>query len=589
MADKTLLNLLRIRACDEEIWRTINNAKVLIDGDDGTIKGGMGGKWNGKKYKPSWGKKAATGKKVLKPFKAKFTHFKGTKKDLFEKLKKAVEPPKPKKHYSDVWKEYNKLYLKEAEFANAKTTEELEKIYKEWQDQFEEYKNVYADLDTDSMNHDVATNSVAEYVLGQKSHLKEIESGVKYDYQDAMQKVQKVEATNKAKDVWKDIVKAKNALKDAKSLKAKQGNQKKMEAAYSKYLDIINNNPGGIDFNPKLSVVEEIIGMSPEQLATFGHKKKGAAPVQPQGPKGKVDDPFITPKTDPGYTDRQQNIQNTIATLQKLSAAFKGNNSKYEMKTFQHKGLEGWKATPLPPVSQDMQVHKKLVGESSNVWKNATKDQKDAIIEYTGSFSKFNEPLRGIEYGSSQFKGVGKIDMDNIGVNTGYGSLKKGEAKKLINDMTDIIDKSSYNFDVQVRRGVSRSGAAKLLGIDESLLWGSGTSEQDIKDAVEGKLVTEFGFASAGVAEGKGFAGEVELRILCPAGTKMMYAEPFSHYGHGSHGADWDGVDNQTTASTEHEMILQRNTRFQVQRARKVGGKWHFDLQVVAQDPTQFD
>ena len=571
MADKSLLNILRIRAMDEEVWRTINNAKVLIDGDDGTIKGGMGGKWNGKKFKPSWGKNLKTGKKVLKPWKGKFTHFQGTKKDLLEKLKKAAEPPKPKKHYSDVWKEYNKLYLKEAEFANAKTTEELDKIYSEWKDQFEEYKKTYADLDTDAMNHDIATNSVAEYVLGQNGHLEEIEKGVNYDYEDAKEKVKIKECTQKAKDAWVKVVKAKNALKDAKSLKAKLGNQKKMADAWSEYYQAVQESPGEIAFKPKTKIVTDIINMQPDELATFGHKKKGENPPPAPPPGGEYEDPgkvdpFITPKTDKN-ANRQANIQNTIAALKKLSEAAAVYKSKYQPTMMGHQGAEGWKKNKLPGKAEDMDVHKKLVGETSKVWKDATPDEKTAIIKYTGAFSQFNEPLRGIEYGSSKFVGVGKIDMDNVGVNQ-YGGYKmtKGQAKKQINAMTDIIDKSSYNFDMQVRRGVSESGAAKLLGIDESMLsaW-SGAPEEDVRNAVEGKLVTEFGFCSTGVADGKGFSHQpIELRILCPAGTKMMYAEPFSHYGHGSHGSDWDGVDKQTTIGSEEEMILQRNIRLEV-------------------------
>lgn len=176
--------------------------------------------------------------------------------------------------------------------------------------------------------------------------------------------------------------------------------------------------------------------------------------------------------------------------------------------------------------------------------------------------------------------------MDNIGVNS-YGHFKKGEVKKLINDMTDIIDKSSYDHDVHVRRGVSTSGAAKLLGIDPQYLKPSMVN--DLKDAVEGKLVTEFGFCSTGVCDKKGFTDEVELRILCPAGTKMMYAEPFSKYGHGAQSASWNGKDNQTSTGHEQEMILQRNTRFQIQRVSVKNGKVQIEMQVVAQDPVQFN
>ena len=42
----------RIRALDADVWRTINGAHVLIDGDSGEVKGGAGGKLNGRKLNP---------------------------------------------------------------------------------------------------------------------------------------------------------------------------------------------------------------------------------------------------------------------------------------------------------------------------------------------------------------------------------------------------------------------------------------------------------------------------------------------------------------------------------------------------------
>lgn len=92
MADKTELNLARIRACDEEIWRTIRGAKVLIDAGSGEIKGGMNGKLNGQKFKPSFGRSLKTGKKALLPsIHTKFSHHKGSKAELLQRLKKSVE------------------------------------------------------------------------------------------------------------------------------------------------------------------------------------------------------------------------------------------------------------------------------------------------------------------------------------------------------------------------------------------------------------------------------------------------------------------------------------------------------------------
>lgn len=107
MSDKSLLNILRIRAADaEEIWRTIRGAKVMIDKGTGEIKGGAGGKMNGMKYRPGFARSLKTGKRVLLPgLHTKVSHFKGTKADLLKKLGKAVEPPKPTdQDLKDAWK-----------------------------------------------------------------------------------------------------------------------------------------------------------------------------------------------------------------------------------------------------------------------------------------------------------------------------------------------------------------------------------------------------------------------------------------------------------------------------------------------------
>lgn len=68
--NNTQLNVERIRACDEDAWRTINGAKVLIDGESGTIKGGAGGKFTGQKFgKKNAGSKAEALKNVAESVK----------------------------------------------------------------------------------------------------------------------------------------------------------------------------------------------------------------------------------------------------------------------------------------------------------------------------------------------------------------------------------------------------------------------------------------------------------------------------------------------------------------------------------------
>ena len=61
------------------------------------------------------------------------------------------------------------------------------------------------------------------------------------------------------------------------------------------------------------------------------------------------------------------------------------------------------------------------------VWRTSPPAQKNAIYDYTQSYHKFNEPLRGIEYGSEKFLGVGNVDLDQIGVK--YAGWKPGDRR----------------------------------------------------------------------------------------------------------------------------------------------------------------
>lgn len=212
------------------------------------------------------------------------------------------------------------------------------------------------------------------------------------------------------------------------------------------------------------------------------------------------------------------------------------------------------------------------------VWQNAKQAEKNAIYDYTSSYHKFNEPLRGIEYGTNKFLGVGNVDLDQIGVS--YSGFKPGQVKKEIDAMTDIINKSSYPIDVWVQRGCGYSGMDKFFEIDVNDFY---LSESDLQLKLLGKEVTEYGFCSTGVAKGKGFSNSpIILNIYCPSGTKMMYAEPFSAFGQGS-GKHWDGVSKQSSFGSESEMILQRGTKFRITKVEKSNGKIYIDMDVIEQ------
>ena len=226
---------------------------------------------------------------------------------------------------------------------------------------------------------------------------------------------------------------------------------------------------------------------------------------------------------------------------------------------------------------------KKLRSVSGEVWKNASKSEKDAIYDYTTSYSKYNEPLRGIDYGTNKYIGVGKVDLDKIGIH--YGNYKTGQVRDQINRMTDIIDRSEYDFDIWVQRGCHYNGMDKFFNISENDLRYASTEtlEQKLLD----KDVTDYGFFSCGVSKGTGFSGSpIIMNVYCPKGTKMMYAEPFSAYGNGA-GRKWDGISEQNSFGSESEIILQQGTKFRITKVERTGGKLYIDIEVVSQDTLQ--
>lgn len=214
------------------------------------------------------------------------------------------------------------------------------------------------------------------------------------------------------------------------------------------------------------------------------------------------------------------------------------------------------------------------------VWRTSPPIQKNAIYDYTQSYHKFSEPLRGIEYGSEKFLGVGNVDLDQIGVS--YQGWKPGQMRKEINAMTDIISKSTYKEDFWLQRGCRFKGMDKFFNVPMDRL--QSATEEELKALLLQKEVTEYGFCSCGVAKGKGFSGDIILNIYAPSGTQMMYVEPFSAFGNGG-GKNWDGIAKQGSFGQESEIILQQGTKFRVTKVEKTPGMIYIDLEVIEQTP----
>lgn len=214
------------------------------------------------------------------------------------------------------------------------------------------------------------------------------------------------------------------------------------------------------------------------------------------------------------------------------------------------------------------------------VWRSSPPIQKNAIYDYTQSYHKFNEPLRGIEYGSEKFLGVGNVGLDQIGVS--YSGWQPGAMRKEINAMTDIIEKSVYQEDFWLQRGCRFKGMDKFFNVPMDKL--QHASQAELEALLLGTTPTEYGFCSCGVAKGKGFSGDIILNIYAPSGTQMMYVEPFSAFGNGS-GKSWDGLKPQSSFGQESEIILQQGTTFRVTKVEKTPGTIYIDLEVIGQKP----
>lgn len=202
-----------------------------------------------------------------------------------------------------------------------------------------------------------------------------------------------------------------------------------------------------------------------------------------------------------------------------------------------------------------------LRGTCGKIWQGATEKQKDAIFGYTQEYHPINEPLRGLQYIGSPAKTQRGLDR--------------------IPHITDIIDKSSYSFDIWLQRGDDMV-ALKKFGLANY----NSASDTEVYNLV-GAIGDEGAFWSSGVAKGKGFGGDIIFNIYAPRGTKMMYCEPFSDYGHGDK-RSWDGVSSQSSFGYESEILLQRGTKFRITKVQKSGGQWYIDVEVISQNYLPF-
>lgn len=265
------------------------------------------------------------------------------------------------------------------------------------------------------------------------------------------------------------------------------------------------------------------------------------------------------------YHDIQQQLKKIEQEISKVQADLKKVESSGIIEavddafTQERKDAAMWAKTTKEADAQ-------LRSVCGDVWQAAKQAERRAIYDYTSGSGKFNRPLSGFQgsWGQYNNKGVGMVDLNYEG------------AFKEIQDMTDIISKSSYDFDVWLQRGCGTEAIESFLHLPNGTL-GRMTHEQ--LQQFLGRDGRIYSFTSTGVAKGKGFSGNVIMNIYAPKGTQMMYAEPFSAFGNGG-GKSWDGISPQSTYGYESEMIIQRGASYTITKIEKSGGTIFIDVEV---------
>lgn len=252
-------------------------------------------------------------------------------------------------------------------------------------------------------------------------------------------------------------------------------------------------------------------------------------------------------------------------------------------------------AGPIAATPHDADA--KMRSTLEDVWSKASAAEKEAAFVYSYSYKQFQEPLRGGTwgYGGGTNIPLSRMNWNNIGVAT--MGKRPGEVKGLIKNLTKIIDRSSYNHPIQLERGIGLDGLTALFNVSVRELRNASVS------TLNARMVTRVGkdeaFSSCASSAGQGFnTSDAIMHIDCPAGTKMLYMEPFAAYGGDApynaasmYGTGrtphqyWDGKSKQTKFGTQDETLLQRGTSFRCTKVERKNGKLHVYAQVVSQDP----
>lgn len=216
------------------------------------------------------------------------------------------------------------------------------------------------------------------------------------------------------------------------------------------------------------------------------------------------------------------------------------------------------------------------------IWKQTSEYEHYSVWEYTQNSNPINKSLSGYHdsWSRHDFKGLGNTDLghedgwryfDTATFNRKFGVDGHKDYKSVVQNLTNIIDKSSMPDSVYLVRGSDNGGFAGLLegnlfSYDDAMSLLNSKDANKIKTALEGQTFTNHSFMSTGIAKGTGFPGDVRYEIFAPKGTHAIYAEPASYYGNtvGMREKLYKAGQSYSSIGSEAEVIIQRGTDFRI-------------------------
>lgn len=202
----------------------------------------------------------------------------------------------------------------------------------------------------------------------------------------------------------------------------------------------------------------------------------------------------------------------------------------------------GGKGYPILSSSSAVKEGQKVFGPNADKvisdFKKNDPEALNAIIEYTGSYSSINEPLRGVHYVGSKA--------------TRESFVKRTDA------MTRIIDASTLGVDCWLQRGTD-----EVIDTENGINITSALSQAEL-DAYVGKSFEHRSFFSAAANKYGGFSQKnIIINTYCPGPTKGLYIASVSQF------------------KNENEVILQRGYKYKITKAEKSHGQIYLDVEVL--------